>query len=720
MSGYLSRSLGIVRSRWSRVAAGAMIAAFAFSLCRRGIVLSDEGYILLESLDMLDGKVLYRDMDAFVTPGVWFLHALIFSVFEPSVLVSRILAFSAYLILLWLAHRIVVGLASRTAAWCAVGILMVFTVWAFPAWTFSFYSPFSIVFALWGLERTLAWRVERQARDLLLAGFLVGLSIAFKQNYGIFALVGTLSGLLAIRLEAREGMAAALRGCVSDAVRLGAGVAGIALPLFAYFAYHAALGSAFDALVLHPFEFGERQGIPYLPLSELWQRYPLSTVDRLTYGASALSQARHPFFWWYEPRFLERVHVLLYWIPPLLFPAGAAIALRPLRSRRPIDGGLLALLFVSGFVFLGVFPRADFNHLLNVLQPLLIAGVVVVHRLAVLFPAPRPLALRVGAWIGGALLVLCTYAAGFWYVHMLGVLDTKVPSRRGGVLVAEPLAQLLGFQVDMIRSKTREGEALLTVPDLAMLNFLAERRMPSRYYNLYEHHISHDGGAGVVSGAEAHGVRLAVTRYNNFFSDRIGLRDYAPELARYLRNRFEIEFTVAIDQYIFLTRRVTRLPERQTLSVLDHCDTTDEYQLVREHLFFESLYHNFDTKLFDGRVETACPVIVPEGAELAVSIGYREPLRARRGSSLKMEVAASTDRGTEPLLSEIFLLRRQRDWRSPAFPEYRIDLSRFANQEVVLSFRSLFSGEVRMNELDMIGFAAVWQDPRIELRGDGS
>jgi hypothetical protein len=715
----MSWNLGIARSRWLTIAAGAVIATFAFSLCRRGIILSDEGYILLQSLDMLGGKILYRDMDAFVAPGIWFLHALIFKLLEPSVLASRILAFSAYVTLLYLAHRIVAGLASRNAAWSVVGILMVFTIWAFPAWTFSFYSPFSIVFALWGLERTLAWRLKRRTRDLLLGGFLLGLSIAFKQNYGILALVGIVLGLLAIRLEAREGMGAALRGVTADAARLGGGAAGIALPLFAYFAYHDALGPAFDALVVHPFEFGERQDIPYLALSEIWQRYPLSTVDRLTYGASVFSQLRQPFFWWYEPRFLERLHVLLYWIPPLVFPAGAAIALRPLRSGRAIDAGLLTLLLVSGFVFLGVFPRADFNHLANVFQPLLIAGVVVVHRLAVLLPAPRPLAVRAGAWIGSALLAVCIYAAGFWYVHMLGTMDTPVPHRRGGVLVAEPLAQLLGFNVDMIHKKTREGEALLTVPDLAMLNFLAERGMPSRYYNLYEHHISHDGGAGVVSGAKAHGVRLAVTRYNNFFSDRVGLREYAPVLARYLRTQFDIEFTVAIDQYIFLSRRETPLPESETLRVLDRCDPSEGNQLVREHLFFESLYHNFDTKFFDGRVETPCTVTVPARAELAVSIGYREPFRVRQGSSLKMGVDVRTDRGSEPLLSETLLLRRQQNWFSPPFPEYRIDLSRFANQEVVLSFRSVFRGDVRMNALDIVGFAAAWRDPRIEVRGDG-
>jgi hypothetical protein len=61
----------------------------------------------------------------------------------------------------------------------------------------------------------------------------------------------------------------------------------------------------------------------------------------------------------------------------------------------------------------------------------------------------------------------------------------------------------------------------------------------------------------------------------------------------------------------------------------------------------------------------------------------------------------------------------QKGWHSPAFPEYRVDLSRFANREVAFSIRTLLRGRVQMNPFDMIGFAAIWQDPRIELREGG-
>ena len=92
--------------RWAALAFGAVVLAFAWTLVRRGIILSDEGYLLLQSLDLARGKVLYRDMDAFVTPGVWFVLAGLFKVVEPNVLVSRIPIFIAFLALIGISFRV--------------------------------------------------------------------------------------------------------------------------------------------------------------------------------------------------------------------------------------------------------------------------------------------------------------------------------------------------------------------------------------------------------------------------------------------------------------------------------------------------------------------------------------------------------------------------------------------------------------------------------------
>ena len=109
---------------WVSVGLALIVATFGYSLCVRGIVLSDEGYLLLESLDMLHGKVLYRDMDAFVAPGAWFAIAGLFALVEPSVWATRMLALAGYCATVLVSYRIVRRLCGR--AW---GVGAVFGPW---------------------------------------------------------------------------------------------------------------------------------------------------------------------------------------------------------------------------------------------------------------------------------------------------------------------------------------------------------------------------------------------------------------------------------------------------------------------------------------------------------------------------------------------------------------------------------------------------------------
>src|SRR5262245_52013209 len=50
----------------------------------------DEGAIVHIAERLANGEVLYRDVDTGLMPGVYYLHALLFRVFGPSLLVGRI------------------------------------------------------------------------------------------------------------------------------------------------------------------------------------------------------------------------------------------------------------------------------------------------------------------------------------------------------------------------------------------------------------------------------------------------------------------------------------------------------------------------------------------------------------------------------------------------------------------------------------------------------
>ena len=114
--------------RWAALALGAGVAGFGYLLCLRGIVLTDEGYLLLQSWDMAQGKVLYRDMDAFVAPGVWFLLSTLFRIFEPSVFVSRMAVLACYLATVAVSARIVERLAGPRFALGALAAFLVVAI----------------------------------------------------------------------------------------------------------------------------------------------------------------------------------------------------------------------------------------------------------------------------------------------------------------------------------------------------------------------------------------------------------------------------------------------------------------------------------------------------------------------------------------------------------------------------------------------------------------
>ena len=704
-------------------AASALAVLFGWSLCRRGIVLSDEGYLLLQALDMAHGKVPYRDMDSFVAPGVWFLLAALFRLVEPSVLASRVVALACWCASLGAVVRIVGRLASPAAAWGAFAAFLVMSVWAFPAWTWSFYSPWSVLFGLLALERVLAWRSARRLRDLVWVGIALGLAIVFKQNYGALASLACALGIASALLESREPIGTSFRDGLSALGPLAIGVALVAVPTFLYFWHHDALGDAFQALVVHPFRgFLGTHDIAYLGPGEIFSRDRMSGIGRLTYGAYALSHTALRFDWTAAlVRSVEILHVLLYWMPPLLFATAATLALGPVLRGRPPDGGLLAVLAFAGLVYLGVFPRADFNHLVNVYQPVVALGAVVAHRLLARGGGFGGVPRRALVSSGAALLGAYAVVAGYWSVDLLRSLDTAIPPPRGGVLVSQAEQQMLAFEVAAIRAATREGEPVLTVPGFAMLNFLAERPMPSRHYNLYAVHIAHDGGAGVVEGAEASGVKLAVADYYDFFSERNRLRDYAPALFDYLRRNFAPEFSVAIDEHLFLRRRPSPLPVRETLDALAECDAGGEKwdrRTLQQHLLFDILYHflEVDSLGVSDDVSTLCRIALPGPAELRFRVGYRQPTEVRPGSELVAEIWAHRQgRADELLYRESLALAPVPGWSSPPALERSVDLSRFAGEEVWLILRSRFGGEVRMNALDFKGFAMVWQDPRIEL-----
>ncbi len=713
------------RPAWLNAVLLALVAAFGWVLCTRALVLSDEGYLLLQSWDLLQGRVLYAEMDSFVAPGVWFLLAGAFALFGPSVFVSRVVIFLAWLVLIVCTERMVTRHVSRRAGLIAAGLIVAFTPWAFPAWTFAFYSPFSVLFAIIALERLLAWWDGSGPRALFVCGLFLGFAIVFKQNYGVFALLGALLGFAAMCFErSRAGELDARRDVAIPVAITASGVVTAGAPVLIYLLATGAFPAAWQSLVVHPFEFAGAHDIPVASFSSLFDPDLYTDgVERLTYLAYAKLNSP-PIAPLQAFRGVQRMHVLLYWIPLPIFVGGLLLSLR--LAERRIEPVLFTVTAVCGAVYLGLFPRADFNHLVNVYQTVIVAGAFVVpagiRRLEVLSSGTA----RALTVLVTVLALLYTGVGLYWWNALRTQLVIEIGGARGGVKIGRLEAENLGYMIRAVEGRTEQGEALLTVPDLAMVNFLTDRPMPSAFYNLYEHHIAFDGGQSVVDGAEASGVRMALTRYNNFFSDRRGLADYAPVLADYLATTFRRAALGGNDDYIVLEKRRERVPRRASINALADCDTQQASPReieVRRHLLFSALYHKSRDRFempAEGR-ETRCRVRVPDaGGELLLEVGYRPPFEVSRGTTLDATVSIEDATGMTEVARERFRVAVKKGG-GPQLPYRRlaIDLAPWAGQSIDLVFRTKLQGSVRVHPLDFKGFSQVYRDVRIVPGDDG-
>jgi hypothetical protein len=393
----------------------------------------------------------------------------------------------------------------------------------------------------------------------------------------------------------------------------------------------------------------------------------------------------------------------------------------PSQGTATIHGGLLSVLSVCFFLFLGVFPRADFNHLINVYQPVVIAGAA---SFGVLFGRRADGSTLVRRSVAVALTaVLSVYlgVTGYWYYALVRTMNMEVGGERGGVLVAPPDASSLNQVLRNLEVFGNSEDALLTVPDISMLNFLSKRPMPSAYYNLYEHHISHDGGAAVAAGAEKNGASVAITRLNNFFSDRIGLREYAPVLTEYIDTNFEQRYTIGRSEYLLYTRRAKPVAPERFESVLEDCDQQSEKATVEKHLLFHTLYQTIGVGLNSGEesLTTRCRVKVPSaGGEFVWQLEYSNPAVLRSPTTLMVEVLVESRQGRDRVFSKTYTVktRNSRMSRFPAPHEYRVDLSDYAGSSINLIMRSTRSGLVVMSNFSRRSFGTKWQHPRIVER----
>jgi hypothetical protein len=488
-----------------------IVAAFVYALGfhDKGLVMGEEGQILSEAQAILDGKVLYRDLDGYVTPGVWYLTAGVLALAGPSVNATRLVMCGLFALLVGAVFDITRRTASRAWALAALGLMALLKVISFPLGTFVFYTEFSVFFGVAAAWALLVHR-QRGGRGLLaLAGLAAALSILFKQNVGAYVTLALGAWLLLHHRTRAELLTFAVPGVVVGALTLGLFTAAGALP------------ELLRGLVVVPFSgYYEAARLPY---------FTVFAPRALTPEESYLYL---PLLYWVE-RFhspgwgdawlpLARAVSIAVYATPLGVSAAALVqALR--RRRLPPDTQLLLLTALA--FFLGSFPRTDFAHLTQSLVGFIPLGL---HLAA---GARRP---RRIAWAAAPLAAATAlFCAVLIWNHPYRV---RFEHPRARVWLSEPAYNGLTWQLRWIEQTVPRDESLVFIPSGGMYHFLLDRPLLHRYTVLLAPALGHDQGEGFVRTMEELDVRYVV--YGIDVQGTPPLESFAPRVHEYIQAHY--------------------------------------------------------------------------------------------------------------------------------------------------------------------------------------
>jgi len=546
--------------------AGAGVFAFQLLFFDRWFSFMDEGHILQYADLIARGGELYRDATVYPLPGAFWLLALVFHFVEPSILVARWIVVIQYtlfvlLVLAWL-RRLV------SPAWLVIAyvLLLLYRVWSFPHWHMYSYSTTALLLLLGSLLLLLRYFETGRRVSLALAGFVFGLGVLCKQDYGAAALLAV---CIALPFHARAGgrrepLLALFATFLAPAALVGAAVG-------VHFWRMGLLGDVVQLTVLNHFVGIASYDYPAFPgLFPLFGQDPVlrDVRGRAQYMPAMLFTADWRVLrdsWLYQHTALYDVVMKLYYYGPYLLVALGGIrlvrrraALREPGRRARYLAELLLTAFAAALVLLVTFNRPqDYVHLIVLYWPLIALGLVL---------ASGALAGRPRARLAAALVVALPALALVLYSARLierftARYSVPIANERAGVRVLAVEARLLENVVAYVQENSKPGEPIAVMPYYPIVHFLAQRPAPHRStYIVWPFPELPDRDRQIIDAMRAQPTRLVVYNFTQFAVFPV-MEEYAPELFDFLVDNYELERVFSYDKWGYMLGGLRRTPD---------------------------------------------------------------------------------------------------------------------------------------------------------------
>jgi hypothetical protein len=559
-----------------------LLVAFAAALFQlpffdRGMNVMDEGHILMFADIVANGGELYRDATLLPLPGAFYFLALAFKIFGPSIIVARWIVLVEFALLCAFAFALVRRTASPAFAWGGVLLLFVYRVWAFPHWHMYSYSTMSLCLLAGGLVSLFRFLETENLRWLGGAGFVTGLAVLCKQDYGVAGLIAMNLVLIAKRVSAdapaRPGLATLFARYDGPAVAVGAVTAlhflrqGLFLEMLQQTLLNHLVGIAtFDYSSLPPllplFEqsdllrspFGFGTYVPVILFEVDWNRL--------------LSSA------FYNATILWDLGIKLFFYAPYLVALFGGWRLWRLRGALR-DPSLrlgylreLALYALAASLIAILNKPVDYIHVAILYWPLLCLLLVYAHALV----AGRPkLAWALGAVSLVPALAVTSYSA-FLMAKLVAKNDQPLRGDRAGVYVPANQERVIGEAVDYVLEKTDADQLVAVLPYYPLVSFLADRRAPHRaIYTFWPIEYIPQREQQIIEAMEAVDTTFLIYHFTQFVQFP-PMEDYAPELFAYLVDTYEIDRVISDPRWGMMLAGLTRSdgpPEGRPLVAAD-------------------------------------------------------------------------------------------------------------------------------------------------------
>jgi 4-amino-4-deoxy-L-arabinose transferase-like glycosyltransferase len=437
------------------VAAVFLLSVAYLCLFRRYTAMEpDEGIVLQGAERILQGQVLYRDFFSFLTPGSFYLQALLFKLFGSSFLVARTALAIFGGLFSSLGYLLARRVCSRGIALLSVALVLLTTLpyrfLALHNWDSTLFACLTVYSAIRGLEsRRRIWAFA--------LGSSASLTLLFEQSKGVGLGLGLGLGFAVLYLGDRRrfGLSRAATGYIA---------AGLAWPFLITFGY-----------------FFSQHSLQPMLADWLWPLQHYSTANGVRYGYQNWSEStRHTLLGtgsWSLRLFNAFVISPSFLVPVLPVVAVALFFYRTheLLWKRVSQANLAYYVVItgalSGLLLSIVVVRADIIHFMY-LQPLygiLLAWIFDGRDIpGRLFKAAHPVLTTI--------LVLAFLA--FAVPLLLRALNTPyhAETRRG--TIATPAQDTV---VEYVQSQVAPGSTLLVYPYLPLYSYFTATFNPAGY-----------------------------------------------------------------------------------------------------------------------------------------------------------------------------------------------------------------------------------------------